>query len=642
MKYAHIVEGEFLERPNRFIAYVRIQGRQETVHVKNTGRCGELLVPGARVYLERSDRAERKTLYDLVAVEKGTLLVNMDSQAPNKAVGEWLFKRTLFPDLVRVRPETVYGKSRFDFYLETAREKIFLEVKGVTLEEKGVVRFPDAPSERAVKHIEELIEARKQGYQVYLLFVIQMDRARVFLPNWETHPEFGRALCLAARSGVQILAYNCRVTADSMEIWRPVPVRLDEDWTDEVSEARPDGLAGETAAIRPDGLAGETAAIRPDGLAGDAAAIKPDDLLEAIPGPLLSWYDENRRILPWREQPTPYHVWVSEIMLQQTRVEAVKPYYERFMARLPDIDSLSEVPEEELLKLWEGLGYYNRARNLRKAAAQVMEKYDGRMPDTYEELLGLKGIGSYTAGAIASIAFGRPVAAVDGNVLRVVSRVRMDESIIDDAKVKTRVEQELNQMIPRDRPGDFNQSMMELGACVCVPNGAPHCENCPLSSFCKAHVAGRELDFPKRAAKRQRSVEEKTVLVLRDGNRAALCKRSDKGLLAGMYELPSLEGHQTAQEVAGYLAENGIHVLRIQPLAEAKHIFTHKEWHMWGYMVRVDELAPRNPSSVTENWFFVEPEEIQEKYPIPSAFSAYAGYLNVELGNDKFEGSKLK
>lgn len=229
MKYDHIVEGSFLERPNRFIAYVDIRGHREKVHVKNTGRCRELLVPGAKVYLERSGNPLRKTLYDLVAVEKGNILINMDSQAPNKAVGEWLLKKELFPDLVTLRPEKVYGSSRFDFYIETAREKIFLEVKGVTLEKDKVVLFPDAPSERAVRHVEELEEAHRNGYQVYILFVIQMKGAVYFTPNWETHPRFGRALCHAAQNGVRVLAYDCRVTADSMEIGKPVPVKLYDD-----------------------------------------------------------------------------------------------------------------------------------------------------------------------------------------------------------------------------------------------------------------------------------------------------------------------------------------------------------------------------------------------------------------------------
>lgn len=359
--------------------------------------------------------------------------------------------------------------------------------------------------------------------------------------------------------------------------------------------------------------------------------------LQAIPNPLLLWYDGNRRILPWREEPTPYRVWVSEIMLQQTRVEAVKPYFERFMKALPDIAALAAAPEEELLKLWEGLGYYNRVRNLNRAAIQIQECYGGRMPDTYEELLKLKGIGSYTAGAIASIAYGRAVPAVDGNVLRVLARVRKDGRLISDAKVKEAVERDLARVIPEERPGDFNQAMMELGACVCLPNGAPLCDDCPLCGLCLSHGEGVEREYPRRAEKKLRKVEERTVLIIRDENRAAIRRRPAKGLLAGMYEFPSLPGFCTAEEVAQYLDSNGIKALRIQPLEDAKHIFTHREWHMKAYMVRVDELEHRTPGEEIRDWIYIEPEETRERYPIPSAFEAYTKYLSIRLGKDRMD-----
>lgn len=606
MKYHHIVQARFLERPNRFIAYVNIDGKREKVHVKNTGRCRELLRKDAKVYLEQSDNPNRSTAYDLVAVEKGSRMINMDSQAPNKVVAEWLLTKELFPNLVLVRPETTYGKSRFDFYVETEEEKIFMEVKGVTLEDDGVVRFPDAPSERAIKHVEELIQAKQDGYRVFVLFVIQMEGVSYFMPNWDTHKEFAESLLRARNAGVEILAYDCKVTPDSMRIKEAVPVFL----TDE--EMRRHSLDN----------------ININLIKGD---------LRAIPKPLLKWYDGNRRVLPWREEPTPYRVWVSEIMLQQTRVEAVKPYFERFMRRLPDIKALADAEEEELLKLWEGLGYYNRVRNLQKAAIQIMEEYGGRMPDTYEELLKLKGIGSYTAGAIASIAYGRAKPAVDGNVLRVLARIRADERPISDAKVKQAVEQELLQVIPADRPGDFNQAMMEIGACVCIPNGVPHCKECPLQQICTAHGEGKECEYPKKASAKPRTIEEKTILIIRDENKAAIRKRAPKGLLAGMYEFPSLEGYCTAEEVCEYLADNGMKTIRIQPLQEAVHIFTHKEWHMRGYMIRVDELEPGVPGEETADWLYIAPEETEQKYPIPKAFAAYTKYLSIKLGNERYE-----
>lgn len=586
MKYNNIVQAEFLERPNRFIAYVNIDGKQETVHVKNTGRCKELLKKGVKVYLEKSDNPNRSTAYDLVAVEKGDRLINIDSQAPNKVVEEWLYKKSLFPDLVLVRPETKYGNSRFDFYVETGTEKIFIEVKGVTLENDGVVSFPDAPSKRAIKHVEELVAAKRDGYRVIVIFVVQMEGVNYFVPNDRTQAAFGQALREAALAGVEIFCYDCKVTCDSLQIKEAVDVCL--------------------------------------------------ELLYELPLKLLKWYDSNRRILPWREKPTPYRVWVSEIMLQQTRVEAVKPYFERFMNSLPDIKSLAYATEEELLKLWEGLGYYNRVRNLQKAALQIMELHGGKMPEDYEEIIKLKGIGSYTAGAISSIAFGKKRPAVDGNVLRVLSRIRQDERNISDQKVKIAVEKELLQIMPKERPGDFNQAMMEIGACICVPNGAPHCEKCPLQDMCQSHAEGAEMQYPKKDKAKTRSIEEKTILVIQDEGRTVLRKRVSKGLLVGMYEFPNLVGYYTAEEVVGYLSKNGLKVLRIMPLQEAKHVFTHKEWHMKGYMVRVDELEPKNPGKDVADWLYIEPDETKDKYPIPSAFSAYTKYLSIKLGNERF------
>lgn len=365
--------------------------------------------------------------------------------------------------------------------------------------------------------------------------------------------------------------------------------------------------------------------------------VKENLRLAGIPKPLLEWYDKNKRVLPWREEPTPYHVWVSEIMLQQTRVEAVKPYYDRFMKALPDIRSLAEAEEETLLKLWEGLGYYNRVRNLQKAAIQIGQDYGGEMPGSYEELLKLKGIGSYTAGAVASIAFGLSFPAVDGNVLRVVARVLKDGRLISEQRVKRTVEAELSGIMPKERPGDFNQAMMELGACVCIPNGAPHCAECPLAEICLAHRDGMEQSFPKKAVRKARAIEQKTVLIIRDADRVAVRKRPEKGLLAGMYEFPMLEGYRTAEEVKAFLAQNGLSALRILPLADAKHIFTHKEWHMKGFLIRVDELAEEMPGKEDRDRIFVELSETERKYPIPSAFAAYTSALKIRLGKERHE-----
>lgn len=592
MKYDNISRGRFIRRPNRFIAQVEIQEadhvREETVHVKNTGRCQELLVPGAEVYLEKSAAKERKTAYDLVGVKKGDSLVNMDSNAPNKAVKEWLESGKYFKDVTLVKPETAYGNSRFDFYVEAKERRIFIEVKGVTLEQQSVAMFPDAPSQRAVRHVEELVKARQDGYESYVLFVIQMKGITCFTPNRKAQPEFADALVQAERAGVRILAYDCLVTLNSMELADPVPVVLEER----------------------------------------------QGVLQRAASPLLEWYDTNRRRLPWREESTPYRVWVSEIMLQQTRVEAVKPYFQRFMEELPDIRALAEVQEDELLKLWEGLGYYSRARNLQKAARQIVEEYGGQMPGDHESLMKLKGIGSYTAGAIASIAFGQPVPAVDGNVLRVIARLLADGGDILNPAVKKRIEEELCPVMPKDRPGDFNQALMELGATVCLPNGAPKCSECPWKELCRAGRDGTWTEYPKKSAKKPRKIEKKTILVIRDGKCAAIRKRPASGLLAGLYEFPALEGHATKEEVLSWLKKQGVSAVRVERLPDAKHIFTHKEWHMTGFSILVDELEPMKRD---KKLLFVKPEETEEKYPIPSAFAAYSQYLNIRTGSSRIK-----
>ncbi len=579
-----------MERPNRFVAYVEIAGKKEKVHVKNTGRCKELLVSGAEVYLEKSGNDARSTAYDLVAVKKQNRIINMDSVAPNKAVEEWLREGNLFRDITLIRPETTFEHSRFDFYVEYEHgKKAFIEVKGVTLENDNIVSFPDAPSERAVKHVQELAKAKEKGYDAYVIFVIQMKDVTHFVPNETTHKAFAEALREARRAGVQVKAYDCLVTEDSMHLQDEVPVVLSG--------------------------------------------------LDLMSQPLLEWYDGGHRSLPWREEPTAYHVWVSEIMLQQTRVEAVKPYYERFLKNLSNISALASAKEDVLLKLWEGLGYYNRVRNMQKAAQLVMEQFDGIMPDTYEELLSLPGIGSYTAGAIASIAYGRKVPAVDGNVLRVVSRLCADSSDILSAQVKKRVEQELSDVMSKERPGDFNQAMMELGAMVCLPNGMPKCDSCPLQHLCKANQAGNVLDFPVKAKKKARTVEKKTILVIKDETHVVLRKRPKSGLLAGLYEFPSLEGYKTRQQVIMALKEMGLNPLFIKPIESAKHIFSHKEWHMKGFLVKVDELMPFEGEM--GGLLFADTKETEEKYPIPSAFAAYTKYVNIKLGNERFEKDEI-
>lgn len=361
--------------------------------------------------------------------------------------------------------------------------------------------------------------------------------------------------------------------------------------------------------------------------------------------PLQEWFLKHARVLPWRENPLAYYVWVSEIMLQQTRVEAVKPYFDRFIRELPEVSALAQCPEDKLLKLWEGLGYYNRVRNLKVAANQIMEEYDGVVPGEYKELIKLKGIGSYTAGAIASIAYGRPVPAVDGNVLRVISRVTADDSDIMKQSVRRHMEEKLSELMEegvqwaekRLDPSIFNQALMELGATVCLPNGTPRCEVCPWGGFCEARQQGRVLELPVKTKAKERRKEEKTVFIIKDGERLALHKRPSRGLLAGLYELPNTQGFLSEQEVLEYIRSKGYEAVRIRPVCEAKHIFSHVEWHMKGYVIflQAQEFVEKEDEKRQDKeWIFVDVEETKQKYAIPSAFVKYMEYLNLVIGKD--------
>ena len=578
MKYERIVKGKFLERPNRFIAYVDIDGQKETVHVKNTGRCKELLRPGAVVYLQEFDPSARKTKWDLIAVEKKGRIINMDSQIPNKVVKEWLESGGLFRKVTKIQPEYTYGDSRVDLYVEADGKKVLIEVKGVTLEEEGRVRFPDAPSERAVKHVEELKRAVGEGYEAYIFFVIQMKDVRYFTPNMDTHPAFGEALREAALAGVHVIAYDCRVDCDHITLADEVKVVLEEPELYEIAE------------------------------------------------PVVGWFRQNKRDLPWRKDQDPYHVWVSEIMLQQTRVEAVKPYYERFLRELPRVKDLAEAKEDTLLKLWEGLGYYNRVRNMQKAAQQIMVDFHGEFPNTYEEILSLKGIGNYTAGAISAFAFGLPKPAVDGNVLRVVSRITGSREDIMKQSVRKAMERALEQVIPEDAASDFGQGLIELGAIVCVPNGEPKCAECPAAFACVARKQGLTAEIPVKKKAKARRIEKRTVFIFKDGEKLAIRKRPGKGLLAGLYEFPNEEGKLTQKEVTAYSKEIGLMPVRVKKLEIAKHIFSHVEWHMTGYEVIVDELEKTNK----KEFLFIHPEEIGQRYPLPSAFETYIRYAGIQ------------
>ena len=345
--------------------------------------------------------------------------------------------------------------------------------------------------------------------------------------------------------------------------------------------------------------------------------------LKRLPALLLPWYEREKRDLPWRKDKDPYHVWLSEIMLQQTRVEAVVGYYQRFLAALPTIKALAETDEETLLKLWEGLGYYNRARNLQKAAQVIGQQHGGVFPQTYDAIRALPGVGPYTAGAIGSICFDLPTPAVDGNVLRVFTRYCEDGGNIDKQSTKTAVEDALRPVYRSPDCGKMTQALMELGATVCVPNGAPKCESCPLKENCKANKNGTWMFYPVRDAKKARKIVFKTVLILQCGERFAIRKRAKTGLLASLWEFPNADVPPTQQAVPDTAAQ---HALTLAATLGASptdlvlqtgytHVFTHVEWHMTGYLIRCRKMP--------DDFLWVTKAQLEHEYALPSAFKPF-------------------
>jgi len=344
-------------------------------------------------------------------------------------------------------------------------------------------------------------------------------------------------------------------------------------------------------------------------------------LTKACTEKLIDWCASVRRPLPWRLSPTPYHVWVSEIMLQQTRIEAVIPYYARFLEALPDIRALAEVEEDQLLKLWEGLGYYSRARNLQKAARRVMADFGGELPREAARLKTLPGIGDYTAGAIASIAYGEPEPAVDGNVLRVMTRVLARADDIMQPKTRADISALLRGCYPRgERAGLLTEGIMELGETVCLPNTTPKCEACPLNTLCRACLNGETDRYPVKSPPKARRIEQRTVLLLRCADRYAVRKREGKGLLAGLWEFPNLDGALDETQTIEAVASLGWEVRSIEPCGEAKHVFTHVEWHMQGFRVELSRELP--------GFAWKTPEEIRRDCPIPTALKYYQKKLS--------------
>ncbi len=333
---------------------------------------------------------------------------------------------------------------------------------------------------------------------------------------------------------------------------------------------------------------------------------------------LISWYQENKRDLPWRHTKNPYFIWISEIMLQQTRVEAVKVYYERFIKELPTLEDLANVKEDKLLKLWEGLGYYSRVRNMQKTAKILIKKGFKNLPNTKEELLSLPGIGAYTAGAILSIAFDIPTPAIDGNVYRVLGRVyKIEDSIFKNSTYKI-YEEKINKLLPKDQASSFTQSFMDLGSEICTPK-SPKCSECPLRLECKAYKENKMENYPVKDKKIEQKIEERIVFLFVYKNKVAIRKREDKGLLASLYEFPNTLNLSSLIDVENELLEKNIPILSTMEIGEAKHVFSHKIWYMKGYLIELKKPI--------QEYLWVTKDELQSKYSIPSAFAYFLEFI---------------
>lgn len=342
---------------------------------------------------------------------------------------------------------------------------------------------------------------------------------------------------------------------------------------------------------------------------------------------LINWYEKEARDLPWRREPSPYGIWVSEIMLQQTRVETVIPYYNRFMETFPDIFVLALGEEEQLLKLWQGLGYYTRARNLKKGAEIVVKNYQGKMPEDREELMKIPGVGPYVSSAIASMAFQKPVVSMDGNLYRVLARLYLWEEEINGVHSKRALTQLAENLLHRERPGDFNQAMMDLGATICIPNGAPLCGQCPVSVHCQAYREEKTDSIPVKTGKKPRKVLDITVFLVRYENYVVLRKRPNPGLLAGLWEFPNVDGQLSWDQAQSFLKRGGILWEDFREIGGSKHVFTHLEWRMKGYEIVINDRISFPGTEPYNHWQWVELEMLHQAYSIPSAFRDYMKLL---------------
>lgn len=331
-----------------------------------------------------------------------------------------------------------------------------------------------------------------------------------------------------------------------------------------------------------------------------------------LPDILLAWYAENARPLPWRQNCLPYQVWLSEIMLQQTRAEVVRGYFSRFLREVPTLEALAGLDEGKLLKLWEGLGYYSRARNLQKTARLIVDEHGGQFPQTYAQLLKLPGIGPYTAGAITSICFNQPQPAVDGNVLRIIARIAGITDYIDSPAMQKRITAALAQLYPKERSGAFSQSLMELGATICLPHGMPKCRICPVAAYCRARELQAVARIPRKQDKKSKRIESITVLVLACQEKLAIRRRQGQGLLAGLWEFPNINKELSEQQAFDLAEQWGAAPTAMTKFARHKHIFTHIKWEMGCYYL---DCAVQ-PSAFT----WADQEALRHTYALPTAF----------------------
>ncbi len=563
------LEARLIRRYKRFLADIRLpDGSERTVHCPNPGSMLGTCAPGSAVRCSTHDGARRKLRHTLEMIRVGRVWVGLHAARANDVVARALGRDAYAPfaGYAEIAREAKSPEgSRFDFRLSGRvddERPCWIEVKSVTLCEARRARFPDAVTLRGRRHLEHLMARRSEGDRAALLYVVQRGDADSVAPAEDIDPAYATTLREAARAGVEVHALSARVLRDRIRLERALPVEL--------------GAPAEVAAPSDTTRGG----------------------IRKIRAPLLRWYDANRRDLPWRDSDDPYAIWISEAMLQQTRVETVIPYWARFLDRFPDVTSLARAELDDVYAVWTGLGYYSRARNLKRAAETIVAEHAGRLPDTVEELQRLQGIGRYTAGAIASIAFDREAPLVDGNVIRVFTRVLGIHEDSASKSVVDRIWTVAGELVKGRRPGDLNQALMELGATLCTPR-KPHCLACPIRRHCRAHAAGDAESLPikhkKTKVRRMRAV----AALIECGDEILAVRRPEQGLMAGLWELPggSIEANEEPKDrVAPILRDVvGLDVGDISQIGRVEHLFTHRRLELEVFRCRLREVGASGP-----------------------------------------------